>query len=349
MDTILTNDSRCRIVVDAMGGDFSPLNAILGSVEAFEESDFQLLFVGDKNKIEKVLKENNRSFNSADIIHTTEVISMSEHPTEAFKNKKNSSIVVGANLVKGKKADAFVSAGNTGAVSVASIFDIGRIEGVKRPTLTAPLPNEKDGFTFVSDVGAFVDSRPEHLFDYAVLSSIYIEEIYGIKRPKIGLLNVGEEEEKGYKLTTETAKLLNNSDMNFYGNVEGKDILKGTVDLIICDGFVGNILLKFAESMIPFLKSAFSNFAGKSFINKLKIAPLKFPPLKNAFKSSLQKSNPDNVGGLPLLGIDGISIIGHGSSSKLAFKNMVLRANEMHRKNLIEKLRKSINQYSKLN
>ena len=335
-----SENKKCRIVVDAMGGDYAPFNAVMGAISAFKSADFDLYLIGKKDEIEKVIKNNNVDFDPSYIINTSQVISMSESPTIAFKTKKESSIVVGTKLVKEGKADAFVSAGNTGAVSVSSIFGIGRIKGIARPALTAPIPNEKGGFTFLSDVGAFVDSKPQHLFGYAILSSIFIEEIYGIKNPKIGLLNVGEEEEKGYELTTETAKLLENSNLNYYGNVEGKDIFKGTVDLIICDGFVGNILLKFAESIIPFLKTTFKRYAAESLMKKLKVGLIKSP-----LKEALKNVNYENQGGLPLLGIDGISLIGHGSSSILAFKNMILRAKEMHDKNLLNKIKIMLRQY----
>ena len=243
------SESHCRIAVDAMGGDFAPTNAVLGAMQAYEQKkDFDLLLVGKRDEILKVASTYNITISDEMIVHTDEVIEMSESPTSSLKKKPNSSLVVGAQLVRDNKADGFVSAGNTGAMSVSSIFNIGRIKGVTRPTLTAPFPNEKNGYTFIADVGAFVDSKAQHLFGYASLSSIFIEEIYNIKNPKIGLLNVGEEEGKGYQLITETSKLLSESDLNYFGYVEGKDIFKGTVDLVVCDGFIGNVLLKFAES-----------------------------------------------------------------------------------------------------
>ncbi len=342
MDHPNNSDRQCRIAVDAMGGDFAPTTAVLGALQAYDQSkDFELLLVGNKDEILKVASLNQFSIKEEMIVHTDEVIEMGDSPTLSIKKKPNSSIVIGAKLVKEKKADGFVSAGNTGAMSVSSIINIGRIKGVVRPTLTAPFPNEKDGFTFISDVGAFVDSKPLHLFGYAILSSIFIEEIYGIKNPKIGLLNVGEEEGKGYQLTSETGKLLSDSNLNYIGNIEGKDIFKGTVDLVVCDGFIGNILLKFAESIIPFLKARIKNYASLGILNKLRALMVR-TPLREALKST----NYELHGGLPLLGVDGISIIGHGSSSQLAIKNMVLRAKEMHKKNLIKKIELAINQYS---
>jgi len=342
MDHPNNSDRQCRIAVDAMGGDFAPATAVLGALKAYHHSkDFELLLVGNKDEILKIASSNQISINEEMIVHTNEVINMGDSPTLSIRKKPNSSIVIGAKLVREKKADGFVSAGNTGAMTVSSIFNIGRIKGIVRPTLTAPFPNEKDGFTFISDVGAFVDSKPLHLFGYAILSSIFIEEIYGIKNPKIGLLNVGEEEGKGYQLTSETGKLLSESNLNYIGNVEGKDIFKGTVDLVICDGFIGNILLKFAESIIPFLKARIINYASLGILNKLRALMVR-TPLREALKSA----NYELHGGLPLLGVDGISIIGHGSSTELAIKNMVLRAKEMHNKNLIKKIEVAINQYS---
>jgi len=329
---------HCRIAVDAMGGDFAPTNAVLGAVQAYEQKkDFDLLLVGRRDEILKVASTHNLSVRDEMIIHTDEVIEMGESPTSSLKKKPNSSIVVGAQLVRDNKADGFVSAGNTGAMSVSSIFNIGRIKGVSRPTLTAPFPNEKNGYTFISDVGAFVDSKAQHLLGYAILSSIFIEEIYGIKNPKIGLLNVGEEEGKGYQLITETSKLLSESDINYIGYVEGKDIFKGTVDLVVCDGFIGNILLKFAESIIPFLRARIKDYASESLMNKIKAGIARTP-----LRESLKNTNYELHGGLPLLGLNGISIIGHGSSTPLAIKNMVLRAKEMYDKNLIKKIEDSL-------
>ena len=333
---------HCRIAVDAMGGDFAPTNAVLGAMQAYEQKkDFDLLLVGRRDEILKVAASNNLSVSDDMIVHTDEVIEMSDSPTSSLKKKPNSSIVIGAQLVRDNKADGFVSAGNTGAMSVSSIFNIGRIKGVSRPTLTAPFPNEKNGFTFIADVGAFVDSKAQHLLGYAILSSVFIEEIYGIKNPKIGLLNVGEEEGKGYPLITETSKLLSESGINYVGYVEGKDIFNGTVDLVVCDGFIGNVLLKFAESIIPFLRARVKDYASKSLMNKVK-AGISRTPLREALKNA----NYELHGGLPLLGLNGISIIGHGSSTPLAIKNMVLRAKEMHDKNLIEKIEESFGQFS---
>ena len=338
------SESHCRIAVDAMGGDFAPENAVLGAIHAYEQNkDFELLLVGKRDEIFRVASSHNLSLTENMVVHTDQVIEMGDSPVVSLKKKPNSSLVIGAQLVRDKRADGFVSAGNTGAMTMSSVLNIGRIKGVSRPTLTAPFPNEKEGFTFIADVGAFVDSKPKHLLDFAVLSSIFIEEIYEIERPKIGLLNVGEEEGKGYQLTVEAGKLLSESKLNYIGNIEGKDIFKGTVDLVVCDGFIGNILLKFAESIIPFLKAKIKSYADKGLINKLRAGMVRTP-----LRESLKSTNYELHGGLPLLGIDGISIVGHGSSTPLAIKNMVLRAKEMHDKNLIDKIKNEMLQYSNI-
>ncbi len=335
-------DIKCRIAVDAMGGDFAPKHEILGSVQAMKESsDFELFLVGQKEKILKVAREENVQIDESMIIDAQDVIGMDETPTVAIKSKPNSSLVVGAKLVREKRADAFVSAGNTGGMMAASTVLIGRIPGVGRPTIGASFPTERGKFCIVFDAGASVDSKPQHLFEYAILGSIFSKEIYGVENPTVGLLNVGEEESKGNELTFATHKLLKESQLNFHGNVEGRDILKGTVDVVLCDGFVGNIVLKFGESVLTFLKSRIKGYAEKGLLNKLKALVV-----KSVLKASLSDMDYQTHGGVPLLGVNGISIIGHGSSSPLAIKNMILRAKEMHDKNLIKKFEEAIKAYA---
>jgi len=344
MDTILKNHSKCRIVVDAMGGDFAPLNTILGSIKAYQESgEFDLFLVGRTDDIKKIISSQNLSFDESKIIHADEVIEMGEKPTKALKQKPNSSIVVGAKFVKDGFADAFVSAGDTGSVMAASTLIIGRIPGVGRPTISTAMPNEA-GICNLFDVGASVDSKAKHLLEYAVMGSIYTEVMDGINNPTIGILNVGEEEGKGNEVTLEATELIKKTKLNFIGNVEGFDILKGSANVIICDGFVGNIIIKFGEGVLNLLKYKFKEFASKSFSNKLKVGLV-----RNTMREILKDFDYQTHGGAVLLGVNKISIIGHGSSSPTAIKNMVLRANEIHKKNLIEKISKAINQYSNIN
>lgn len=332
----------CRIVLDAMGGDFAPLHNILGAVEAIKlRPEIKLFLAGDKVKIAEILADHHLEFPEENIIHTSQVIEMDESPTSALKNKPDSSIVVGAKMVKEGKADALVSAGNTGAMMAASTLIIGRIQRVGRPTIGAPFPS-KDKVCFVFDAGASVDSKPNHLVEYSILSTVFVREIVGVENPKIGLLSVGEEEKKGNELTLKTFEMLKNlKSINFLGNVEGRDILGGKVDIVICDGFVGNIILKFAESVLSILKFRIRKYSEESLLNKIKA----FVTGK-VLKKALYDFNPEVYGGVPLLGVNGISIIGHGSSSVKAITNMILKAKEMHDKKLLEKFEKALKNYA---
>ena len=343
MNSSVPENFKCRIAVDAMGGDFAPQNTVIGAIQALNEiKNFELYLVGREKEILDVISGNNLSFEKKNIINADEVIEMGESPTSALKKKTNSSIVVGAKLVKDKKAEAFVSAGNTGAMMAASTLIMGRIPGVGRPTIGTIFPNEA-GVSTLFDVGASVDSKPIHLLEYAIMGTIYTREIYGIENPKVGILSVGEEESKGNDITIAAASLIKKTHLNFVGNVEGRDILKGTVHVVVCDGFVGNILLKFGEGVLNYLKFKLKDYAESNFFNKLKVGLV-----KSTLKDVLKQFDYQEYGGVPLLGVNGISIIGHGSSTPKAIKNMVLRANEMHQKKLIEKISKSINQYSNL-
>jgi glycerol-3-phosphate acyltransferase PlsX len=328
-------------VVDAMGGDFAPANAVMGAVAALNDNkSFELFLVGRKKEIEKVLESNNVSLKTDSIINADEVIEMGDSPAASLKSKPNSSIVIGARLVKDKKADAFVSAGNTGAMMAASTLIIGRIPGLGRPTIGAEMPNV-NGICYLYDVGASKDSKPIHLFEYAVMGTIFAKEMGGVSDPKVGVLSMGEEIGKGNEVSEAGAELLRKSKLNFIGNVEGRDILTGNVDVVVCDGFVGNIILKFGEAVPKLLKHLLTKTAERSFLDKLMIGLS-----KNTLKKSLKSLDYQEYGGVPLLGVNGISIIGHGSSSIKAIKNMVLRANEMHRRNLVSKMIKAISEYS---
>lgn len=341
MTESVTKSSKCRIIVDAMGGDYAPQNTVVGAIDAQQDkNDFELFLIGKKEEILSVIKSNQLSFDENFIIHTDEIIEMSDSPTSALKSKPNSSIVKGAQLVREGKADAFVSAGNTGAMMSASTLIMGRIPGVGRPTIGAEMPNVY-GICYLYDVGAGKDAKPSHLFEYAVMGSIYAKEMGGISNPSVGLLSMGEEEGKGNDVSNDAYKLLKNSKLNFIGNVEGRDILTKQVDVVVCDGFVGNIILKFGESVPKLLKHLLTQTAEASFFDKLKVGLS-----KGTLKKSLKSLDYQEHGGVPLLGVNGISIIGHGSSSPKAIKNMVLKAREMYNKDLIKKIENSIKQYS---
>ncbi len=332
---------KCRIAVDAMGGDYAPKHEILGALSALkEDNSFELILVGDKHKILETAGKENISLDEKIIHHASQIIDMHDKPTEAIKAKQDSSLVIGAKLVRDKHADAFVSAGNTGAVAAISTLLIGRLNNVERPTIGSFIPSTNNA-TFVFDVGAFVDVKPQHLLGYAVLAEIFVKELYNIANPTIGLLNVGEEAEKGNKQVKETATLLRDSKLNFIGSVEGRDILMGKCNIVLCDGFVGNILLKFGESVPGFMKYLLRQHAETSIFEKIKIGLF-----KSTLKKALSPLNPELYGGGPLLGVNGISIIGHGSSSPLAIKNMVLRAKEMYDKNLLQKFEEALKTYA---
>ncbi len=329
-----------RIALDAMGGDEAPLKIVEGGVQALRESGnrFELVLVGRKDAIEKELSRLSVPGLNLSIVHASEVIEMHETPNTALKQKRDSSIVVGSNLHKEKKVDAFVSAGNTGAFMAASTLILGRLKGVGRPAVGTPLPTVK-GTCFLIDSGANSDSRPQHLLEFGVMGSIYAREILRKENPTVGLLNIGEESSKGNELAQAAYPLLEKSGLNFIGNVEGRDIFAGKADVILCDGFVGNIVLKFAESILPTLKNRFMSYASGNPL-KLVWAGL----MSRTLKKVLKGFSYEVQGGAPLLGVDGIPIIGHGSSSVLAVKNMVLRAEEMANRNISRLIENSITQ-----
>ena len=338
----IPEQAKCKVVVDAMGGDYAPHNAVIGALmAAAENKNIDLYLVGRADDIKKEISASNYSFADDHIINANEVIEMDDSPTNSLKAKPNSSIVVGASLVKDKKADAFVSAGNTGAMMSASTLIMGRIPGVGRPTIGAEMPSI-GRVCYFYDVGAGKDAKPQHLFEYAIMGSIFAKEMGGVENPTIGLLSMGEEESKGNEVTLAAYKLFKESQLNFIGNVEGRDILTGKADVIVCDGFIGNIILKFGESVPALLKHLLKTTAEKSLFDKIKIGLA-----QDSLRKSLKSLDYQEHGGVPLLGVNGISIIGHGSSTEKAIKNMVNRAYEMHRKNLIQKIENSIKKYSK--
>lgn len=332
-----------KIALDAMGGDFAPKNEVLGAIEMFKDKpsslDIEIVFVGDESAIRNVLnREKNISGLKYSIVHTTETVTMNDDPTEALKKKKNSSLYKGLELHANGLVDAFVSGGNTGATLSHATIILGRIKGVSRPTIGSFFPSVKDYPPLLLDVGANVDSKPHFLYEFAIMGSIYANQILKIDRPTVGLLNIGEEEKKGNELARQTYQLLKNSDLNFIGNVEGRDVLLHGADVIICDGFEGNIVLKFAESVLVTLKTKIKNFASKSLLNKLSVG-IMLPTLKKILKGF----DAQEYGGVPLLGVNGVVIIGHGSSSPKAIKYMLLKAVEIVERDVNKKIEDAIN------
>lgn len=314
-----------RIILDAMGGDFAPANEVAGAVEALRQAnnEFEVILVGKEEQIKEQLSARNAGGLSYSIVNADEVITMEDSPTAALKHKKNSSLAVGMQLHKEGKADAFVSAGNTGAVLSASTLILGRVKGVSRPTIGAFIPSEQ-GVCLLVDAGTNVDCRAQHLYEFGVMGSIYAKKIFKYENPTVALLNVGEEKSKGTEVVQEAYKLLASGNVNFIGNVEGRDILKGKAQVVVCDGFVGNIVLKFGESVPSFLKSRLKQFASQSLMKKLIIGIS-----RNSLRASLRDMDYEEHGGVPVLGVNGVSIIGHGGSTPKAIKNMIFKAVEV--------------------
>ncbi len=307
-----------KIAVDVMGGDYAPSEIIAGALQWTEKNESQILLVGNPELIHRELKQYSYKPSQIQIIEAPDVIGMDEAPATAIRKKKNASIVVANKLVKENQADALVSCGSTGAQLAAAIFILGRVEGVERPPIVAAIPNTGGKHSLLIDVGANVDCKARQLLQFAVLGKVYAAISLGIDNPKIALLNNGEEETKGNSLNIETYKLLQEQDnLNFIGNIEGRDIFTGISDVIVCDGFTGNVLLKTIEGMALFMASVITRELGKT---------------PAAFKSWDYRS----VGGAPLLGVKGVSIVCHGSSKREAVFNGVGIAEECVRNKIVQ-------------
>ena len=299
-----------RIAVDAMGGDFAPKEIVRGAVDAAKKYDCEIVLIGDEEQIRAELHGSDPTALRISIVHASEVIGMNEHPAEAVRSKKDSSIVVATRLVKEGQCDAVFSAGSTGAAVAAAQLILQRIRGVGRPSIATPMPTP-DGVTLMLDSGANVDSKPEHLVQSAVMGSLYAQYVFGIARPRVGLLNIGEEETKGNEQAKETHSLLKaEPNIHFCGNAEGRDVPKGNFDVVICDGFVGNVVLKFAEGLAKTILGLIQEeIRGAGLMAKLG-ALLLMPTLRRLGK----RLDVREYGGAPLLGVNGCCVIGHGSS-----------------------------------
>jgi glycerol-3-phosphate acyltransferase PlsX len=309
-----------NIGLDMMGGDFAPLEAVKG-VAAFLTSgvtNVQLTLIGDEPQIKAHLATHPVAAEKYTIVHTTQVIEMNEHPTKALKEKKDSSIAIGFYLLASGKIDAFISAGNTGAMMVGSLFSIKAIEGVLRPTIGAYMPREDGTLGLLVDVGLNADCKAENLNQFALLGSLYAQHILNFENPKVGLVNLGEEEGKGNLLAQAAYPLLkDNKQINFIGNIEGRDILLNKADVLVCDGFTGNVVLKLAESIHDIVTR------------------------RNIHDEHFERFNFEQYGGVPVLGVAKPVIIGHGISHATAFKNMIRIAQRMIDTDLLEKMKGS--------
>jgi len=323
-----------KIAIDAMGGDHAPKEIVLGAMKAVQAfPDIEILLVGNKEKIDPYLTNRNK----IDILHTEEMILGTDEPVRAVRKKKTASMVLGANEVKEGRADAFISAGNTGALMAAGLFVVGRIDGIERPALSPTLPTiSGEGFLLL-DVGANVDAKPNHLVQYAIMGSIYTEKVLGIKNPRVGLLNIGEEEKKGNELTKKAFELLQEENIHFIGNVEARDLLNGVCDVVVTDGFTGNMVLKSIEgtalSIFKMLKATLMS----SIKSKLAAAVLK-PDLK-ALSAKMDYSE---YGGAALFGLNAPVIKAHGSSDANAIYNAIRQAKDVVQSEVIPTIKKTI-------
>jgi len=311
-----------KIGLDIMGGDYAPKANILGAMAAHPllSPDEQLVLIGDTHQIKPLLSENGFDPDLFEYVHTEEVIGMGEHPTKAILQKPNSSISVGFNLLKEGKLDSFASAGNSGAMLVGAVFSVKTIPGIIRPCITTFLPKLSGGLGLMLDVGANADCKPDVLLQFGVLGSLYAEYVMQIERPKVALMNIGEEDEKGNMLSMATFPLMKDTELfNFVGNVEGRDLFNDKADVIVTDGFTGNVMLKLAESF---------------YVLTLKRG------LKDEF---FDRFNYENYGGSPVLGVNAPVVIGHGISSPTAVKNMILQSRDMVTTGLVGKIQAAFN------
>lgn len=325
-----------KIVVDAMGSDRAPAVEVEGAIQAVKEFGHDIVLVGDEAVIKAELERHHGVPDRISVLHAPERIEMHEPAAISVRRKRKSSIVVGLELLKSEEADGFVSAGNTGAVVCAATLSLRLLPGVERPGIAIPIPTLK-GLSVIIDVGANIDPKPMHLFQYAVMADAFSKYILHKDKPKVGLLNVGEEELKGTELIKETHTLLTESKLNFIGNIEGRDIYVGDTDIILCDGFVGNVILKVSESVIDTLVKLVKKEIKSSIVAS--IGALLAMPAFNALKKKMDYSE---YGGAPLLGVDGRCIISHGSSNPKAIKNAIRVAAEFKtldvNKHIVEEL-----------
>jgi phosphate acyltransferase len=310
-----------RIGLDVMGGDFAPKEIIVGAVSAMKEfdNDSVVVLIGDKEIILEELKLSNAPSDKYEIVHSPEVIGMAESPIKAFTQKPKSSIAIGYHLLIEKKINAFASAGNTGAMLVGAMYSVKTIPGVIRPCLTSMIPKESGKMGVLLDVGANADCKPDVLYQFGILGSLYAEHVYGIKNPKVGLMNLGEEAGKGNLVTQATYEIMKTTkQFNFIGNIEGNDLFNEKADVVVCEGFTGNVIIKQAESIYELLKK------------------------RGNLDPVTEKFNYEIHGGSPILGVNGAVVVGHGISNALAIKNMIMLAKNVAETNLAEKIKNAL-------
>jgi glycerol-3-phosphate acyltransferase PlsX len=314
-----------RIGIDMMGGDFAPLETTLGAIHARRELDSShtLVLIGHEADIRSIMAQHGGDASAFEFVNTTEIIGMAENPTKAFQQKPGSSIAVGFHLLKEKKIDAFASAGNTGAMMVGSMFAIKPVNGILRPAISSIVPKEDGGVGILLDVGINADCKPEMLQQFAILGSIFAEDVYHISNPRVGLMSIGEEDEKGNILTKEANTLLKSTPhINFTGNLEGRDLFNNKADVIVCDGFTGNVMLKLAESFYSLIRK------------------------RGLHDTYFDRFDFENYGGTPVLGVNSTVIIAHGISNAKAIKNMIIHAGEVAKAGMPDKISRALSEIS---
>lgn len=325
------------IALDAMGGDHAPRAEVEGAVLAARELDVRVVLVGVEATVRQELSRHRHRGLPVEIVHASEVITMSDSPSVAFRKKRDSSVHVGAKMVRHGEADALVSAGNTGAVMAIARFVLGTLPSVDRPALAAPFPTSRGGAAVLLDVGANVDSKAAQLEQFAIMGEIYYRTIFGTRRPRVALLSIGEEEMKGNELTRETHNRLKQTSLNFVGNVEGRDVFAGSVEVIVCDGFVGNVALKISEGLVQHIGVML-----KKALQSTLSSQMGYVLARRAFGDFSKKIDYSEYGGAPLLGVRGVTVIGHGRSNANAIKNAIRVAAGLCRSKVNEKIEQEL-------
>lgn len=327
-----------RILVDAMGGDNAPDAIVNGCIDAVKsQSGFDIVLIGDETRITKILDSRRFSNPRIQVIHAKEVITNEDIPTRAIRFKKNSSMVVGFNMLKQKEGDVLISAGNSGALLTGALLILGRLKGVERPALGALIPTKK-GKALLIDAGLNSTCKPINYMQFGILGSVYYKELYGIENPTVGLVNMGTEAKKGTQVLKDAYELLSSSKLNFIGNVEGRDIPEGNVDITVCDGYVGNVLLKFLEGAGSFFMAFLKGMFKRTIFSKLSLLFV-----MRDLKEFKKQIDVDVDGGAPILGVNGLVIKSHGNSNAKTIKHVVLKANNLVKNSLMEKIQRSLN------
>lgn len=329
--------NRYPIIVDAMGGDFAPLEIIKGALEASAMHSAEVKLIGDKDSIRKAADSGRLDITGLEISPSTQEVGMNESPSDVLKNKKGSSIYIGSQLVGQGNGSAFLSAGNTGAVMACSLFNIKRIKGVFRPAIAAVIPLADSRFVLI-DAGANADCKPIYLAQFALMGKVYSENILGVKDPKVGIVNIGGEEKKGSELAIEAHKMLKDiKRLDFVGNIEGREMFEGSADVVVTDGFTGNVILKVLEGLAKMFFGEVKSALTSSFISKMAALILKKP-----LKKMKNKFDYETYGGAQLLGLNAPVIISHGSSKARAVRNAIRVGQESLQTDLVEKIKKEI-------